>query len=59
MDLKKYPPRLLYEAVDLTKSLDFFTRPRILEYRIKGGKIPTMDGDAKNTGKIAIPLLNG
>ena len=60
MDLKKYPPRLLYEAADLTKCLDFFNRPRILEYRVKGGKIPTMDGDVqKNSGKIVIPILTG
>lgn len=59
MELKHYPPRYQYEFADLTESHNFFTKTRILEYHLKGGKIETMDSEGDISGKIVIPSLTG
>ena len=57
--LKKYPPRFNCEVLDLTKRLDFFTRPRTLNYKLKGGKLVTLDQIKDIHGQIIIPSLTG
>ena len=59
MELKEYPPRFKYEIFDVTEKQDFFTRPKILGYKLKGGRVDTMDGDKEAQGKIVIPSLSG
>ena len=59
MDSKNYPPRYHFNIADLKETHNFFTKARILNYHLRGGRIDTMTGEADINGKILIPILLG